>query len=183
MAEEPKKKWLVKSITRRSLDELAADMEDTLNKLEEGGYSPHYEYMDRDLTGPLREQFSVMITAQLVEQSSPSPGIAAIIARLSGGGADQTKLSPETIQWYSSMLEKVSQPNYTTAMKELPSLLPPAVRSLTPTQMKKYADEIEAEADDHIKHHGGHDDEDCPVPSFMKTVARMLRENVQISIS
>lgn len=189
MADE-KKKWLAKAIVRKSLDEVANDLEDMLNQLTADGYQPAMEVIRLPDD---QKSIGILITAayrgdvssalkDVLEQvaASAEDSVGDAPRFVFDSGSSRTRLSRATSTWLGSLFVKISEHSWAGAEKEIPALLPAAIAPLTHTQRVQFASDLENEATDHAS---VHQDDTCRAPLVLNLIADSLRSSLKDCLS
>lgn len=168
---EKKKPWSVRAVYGRTLDEVAANLEDTLNRFEgEGiGVSRIDEVGSKDGYG------YVVIAHAQEEEAEPQ----VTVIPLNGLHTDLTSKSI-TKKFLNALVEGVPTGDWDTVEKNAVKVLPGVVASYTSAEIVTIADDLDLRRKQHLEQHP---DQECSLYKALSTISKLLRDRIGLHIS
>lgn len=168
---EKKKPWSVRAVFGRTLDDVASNLEDQLNKFEEEGVG--VSRIDAVTSG---EGHGYIVIGREPEPEE-TPQITVIPL---GSPPPDSIVEPLTKKFLNALAENATSGDWDGMEKAALKSLPSIVSSYTSTDIATIAKDIDDRRESHRRNHN---DEDCPKYKALTTISKLLKDRLGLHIS
>jgi hypothetical protein len=168
---EKKKPWSVRAVYGRRLEDVAANLEDQLNKFEEDGVPvSRIDEVESD------NGFGYIVIGRRPD-TEETPEVTIIpLERL------QQDLSPKPItgKFLAALAEGLTRGDWASIEERAPKMIPAIVTSFTSADITVILEDLDTSRKAHLAIHSN---EECPVYKALTTISKVLKDRINLHIS